>query len=118
MNAFDKIMMILPVALLALLVYLRIIKPMILPNLRRKIAGTAAVIRSNAILVSKTKEIGFRSYSSPTISYLVFEFPDGTRKDFEVDSSTYNTILKGEEGILTYKELNDTRVFVSFQTLR
>ena len=87
----------------------------ILPFQRINAAKKSPEIRTHAVLINKTQKIIKVGYGSSSDLYLVFEFPDGTRKDFLVDNSTYNTLMKGEEGILTYHELGSTRALVSFQ---
>lgn len=47
--------------------------------------------------------------------YIAFEFPDGKRKTFKVDSDTYAVFEKGDTGTLTYKEGSEYRFFVSFK---
>lgn len=93
-------------------------RKIILPERCIKNAKQTSKINTQAVVISKTMKIRPAGYASKSDMYLVFELPDGTRKDFRVDTSAYNTILEGEEGILTYHEKNDTRVFVSFQRTR
>lgn len=95
-------------------VYLKSILP------RRKIedAKRTPEIRAQATLVAKSMEVRPYLKGSTSVPFLVFELANGTRKDFRVDSTVYNTIMEGEEGTLTYHELNDARAFVSFQRER
>jgi|GEM_PF-3699604 len=68
---------------------------------------------SSAKLVSKGTEI--RGRHTITIYYLTFELPDNSRKTFEVSSDIYNSILKNETGILTYKEQDKLIQFLDFK---
>jgi len=75
-------------------------------------------IKESVKVISKTNEVS-RAYGSneevKTTHYISFQFPDGSRKNFEVDVSTYNIILENDFGILKYKEMDNTLYFVDFQ---
>lgn len=68
-----------------------------------------------ARLISKSISIVPIGYASRSVPYLTFQLPGGLRKDFEVDMTTYNMFLEGEEGMLTFKEQGKIRVFLYFQ---
>jgi len=68
---------------------------------------------SSAKLVSKGTEI--RGRHTITIYYLTFELPDNSRKTFKVSSDTYNSVLKNETGVLTYKEQDKLIQFLDFK---
>ena len=68
---------------------------------------------SSAKLVSKGTEI--RGRHTITIYYLTFELPDNSRKTFKVSSDMYNSVLKNETGILTYKEQDKLIQFLDFK---
>ena len=53
-------------------------------------------------------------FGSHAVGHLAFEFPNGVRKDFTVELSIYNILQEGEQGILTYKEQGDYRIFINF----
>ena len=72
MSKFEYFMSAIMPLILLCIFYLRIFKPMILPKLRMKKAAKSPEIRAQATLISKTKELEFRSYNSPTVLYLVF----------------------------------------------
>jgi hypothetical protein len=56
----------------------------------------------------------FGSPQSTTASHLVsFDF-DNRRENFEVDIAQYNLVVENETGVLTYKEVGDKLIFVSF----
>ena len=114
----SSVILLMAILLFIFAFYNKVYKPKIFPNRQRVKASKTPVIQSSAKLVAKTKELSYRRFDTPTSLFLVFEFPNGERKDFLVNSSTYNTILEGDEGTLTYHELGDTRVFVSFQPKR
>lgn len=50
-----------------------------------------------------------------TIFSISFEFSDGTRKNFNVNIEDFNLIFEKDEGLLTYKEINDQLIFIRFQ---
>jgi len=68
---------------------------------------------SSAKLVSKGTEI--RGRHTITIYYLTFELPDNSRKTFKVSSDMYNSVLKNETGVLTYKEQDKLIQFLDFK---
>ena len=68
---------------------------------------------SSARLVSKGTEI--RGRHTITIYYLTFELPDNSRKTFKVSSDIYNSVLKNETGVLTYKEQDKLIQFLDFK---
>ena len=102
------------VVIIGVFIYLRIVRP----YQHIKAAKDTPAKHSHAVLISKATEVSPVVHASMSDMYISFEFPDGTRKNFRVNADVYNTILEGEEGILTYHELGDTRVFVSFQRER
>ena len=80
----------------------------------------SSIVKTNATVVSRASE--FRRSSGRTggrplggTHFLSFEFPDGTRKNFKVDVTQFNTIIENETGILTYRECGDWLRFVDFQ---
>lgn len=91
---------------------------MVVPRLRINATKKTDLILSDARVLSKTTEVRPYGRGSVSVPYIVFELPDGTRKDFRVESSVYNIVLEGEKGKLAYRELNNVRVFVSFQPVR
>jgi len=82
--------------------------------------GDSPEIKTSAEVVSKTSEISetFSMYRIGIINtryYVSFQFPDSSRKNFNVDLNTYSTIAENDVGMLTYKQNGDTVYFVSFQ---
>ena len=58
-------------------------------------------IESTVKVISKTSKVSKDCGNhNPIITtyYLSFQFPDNSRKNFEVDVSTYNTVLENETG--------------------
>lgn len=103
-------MMIAAVVFLFWFVYNRFV----LPRKRLEAAMKTPAQQTQAVLINKTQKIRKAGHGSTSDLYLVFELPDGVRKDFRVDTSVYNTVMEGEEGVITYYELNDTRVLAYF----
>lgn len=79
----------------------------------RYTAEKSKIILSNVRVISKSMEVN----NAKAAQIIIFEFPDGVLKDFSVDSDISNKIFVDEEGKLAYKELNGTRIFVSFQSI-
>lgn len=71
-------------------------------------------INSMATVFSKALRTVKAGYGSRSIPYVAFEFPDGSRKDFECDMSIYLTLKEGDSGNLTYKEKDGFRIFINF----
>lgn len=80
--------------------------------------------------VSRYFSPGHRSTRTSYTYYVTFEFPDGLVKEIKVDfislsgrskiepySSIYDSLIEGNTGILTYKEIEDydVRSFISFE---
>ena len=49
---------------------------------------------------------------------LLFEFPDGSRKSFQIDGDTDDLSVVNDSGIITYKECNGETLFISFNATR
>ena len=101
-----------------LVLYVVVYHKRILLRIRTRKVEKTPELRVQAVLFSKTVDVRWQRRFSHSVGHLAFELPNGVRKDFTVDLPTYNVIGQGEEGILTYKEQGDVRVFVNFQKLR
>ena len=66
-------------------------------------------------VISKTTKTSVTTGSGSTKHHIAFEFPDGTRKNFEIAVEVANTILEGESGTLTYRESGQHLFFVGFE---
>ena len=61
---------------------------------------------------------GFGNLSLTGSQHIIaFEFPDRTRKSFEVDTIQYSVIVEGDTGLLTYKRNREHHYFVAFELL-
>lgn len=49
---------------------------------------------------------------------MIFEFPDGSRKSFQIDLGTDDLSVVNDTGIITYKERNGETLFISFDADR
>ena len=82
------------------------------PNAGKKKGGkTAPALRVQATILSKSTGIVWRN----SVGCLGFVLHSGERKGFSVNLLTDHMFQQGEEGILTYKEQGNLRVFLSFQ---
>ena len=70
-----------------------------------------------ARVLSKAPQVGGDPFTTGTIYFISFEFPDRTRKCFAVDARQNSLIMEGEVGFLTYKQNNEHLFFVNFQPL-
>ena len=102
-----EIYLIIPAIMLLSVAYL-----VFLIRRERKLFKTALSLTATVKVVSKEFETVKKGASK---HYIAFEFPDRTRKSFQVDIKNYNTILEGDTGLLYYKEQGDRVWFVEFQ---
>lgn len=89
--------------------------------IRKKISGDrqkVPEIHTRAVMVYKTQKTRETAFGTISDCWLEFEFSNGARKAFLVGASTYNNTQEGEAGMLTYKQLGNTGVFVSFRPAR
>ena len=69
---------------------------------------------STVKVISKNTSTGGSGIFLEAAYVVVFEFPDGTRKDIPVDIVQYNTAEPNLTGILTYKTQKKKLVCVNF----
>jgi len=69
---------------------------------------------THAKVVSKTAQVEGIS----TAYFISFEFSDGRRKNFSMGINSYNNLVEGDFGILTYKEDNKGHIYEGFQRAR
>jgi len=81
-------------------------------NRKDKAFGSAPDMTAFVKVVSRVVE---RTGQTSNEYYIAFEFPDGTRKNFELKRDQYNSIVENEAGTLTYRESGKYLFFVSFQ---
>jgi hypothetical protein len=70
-----------------------------------------------ALVIAKTTEVSKEIGSAAkinTIYYVAFQFSDGSRKNFNVDVNTFNTIAENDSGTLTYRQSGDSLFFVAY----
>jgi len=77
--------------------------------------ATLPEITSETEVSNKSKKTVGSRYSTRSVFYVTFEFPDGERKSFQVNHEVCATTDRGDFGTLTYKEGNNHRFFVSFK---
>ena len=95
--------------------YLKIIKPGLKKRKKQQVTAATEALKTPAKQISKSMTMRRGSYPSNSLAHAAFEFSDGRRVDMEVGIEIYNTILEGEQGILTYKEKDGYYLFVGFQ---
>ena len=66
-------------------------------------------------VISKASNMSGVYGATTTYFYVSFEFPDETRKNFQVEVKQYNSIAESETGILTYKEQKNDLMFIDFK---
>ena len=79
--------------------------------------------RAEEIVDAKVKKTAFVRILAKTLDvnagyathYVSFEFPDGARKNFQVNVEQYNSVVENETGTLTYKGFEKHLIFVNFQ---
>jgi len=84
---------------------------------RRELTNAAmlrdAVERKEAVkIISKASQLDGSFFA--TTYTIAFEFPDRTRKVFDVGRMQYSEVMEGEIGMLTYKHNDSNLSFVSF----
>jgi len=67
-----------------------------------------------AKVLAKSVNVSGNRYNTSTSYSLAFETPNGARISLEVDQATYNTLLEGEAGSLSYKVAGRYAQFYGF----
>ena len=75
----------------------------------------ATEFTTQARVSSKSFEVIGDRFSTSTICYISFDFLDGRRISFKVDSLQYNVLVENDIGLLKYKQQGDYYFFISFQ---
>lgn len=115
-NIFQSIMIFLLVFAFVFFMLFRTLYPRYKQKKQTEEASKTQARQEYAKVVAKsTQRVRAFRWESPMECHVSYEFADGSRKDFVVDMQIYNTIVEGEEGILSFHELNGTNVFVNFQ---
>ena len=75
--------------------------------------------RERVKLLDKGQSTAYSYYSHRRRLYirrrtLIFEFPDGSRKSFQIDLGTDDLSVVNDTGIITYKERNGETLLISF----
>ena len=85
-----------------------------LMNLQKNAEEMSASVKVMSKTSEVSKELG-RGLPINTFYYISFLFSDGSRKNFNVNINTYNTIMENDTGILTYKQNGNVLFFIDFQ---
>jgi len=83
--------------------------------LRHKYAATK---KSKAVLLSPVLTSPAKVHSKTSqlvIGIVAFQFPNGERKNFRLPMDSFNSLIAGETGMLTYKEYNGELFFLHFR---
>ena len=79
--------------------------------------------RERVKLLDKGQSTAYNYFSYTRYAYirrhtLIFEFPDGSRKSFQIALGTDDPSVVNDTGILTYKERNGETLLISFDADR
>ena len=82
-----------------------------------KVIGKVTEVSGGGLMVGDDGS-GTTAYPNPVIMlhFISFEFPVGTRKNFQVNVNQYNSVTENETGTLTYKEHENDLMFIDFQS--
>ena len=87
------------------------------PEINEKVKAFCKTTKtSGGNWVSNGDESGGGYTSSVTTQHFIsFEFPDKSRKSFEVGAEEYILITENDAGVLTYKEYGGNLYFIGFK---